>query len=224
MEHERESLADVYDRNYVNANYFGYRKWLYRPYIRALARRANLVRGSSVLDAGCGQGFFTWLFSELGCAALGVDISPEGISAANRQYGSSGARYLVGDVRNLGFAAQFDCVFTRSCSLYNKEGFGTSADLTDRFLEYVKPGGVFIFDYYTRLSSRRKSASWTYHSLRDLKRHFSRYTKVETFFSLRIDSILVGSSAFSKPASWINTKVSKWTGVGGELVAIVYKQ
>jgi SAM-dependent methyltransferase len=223
MQPERDSLVKAYDRDYLRADYFGYREWLYRPYIKALARRARLEPGCSILDAGCGQGFFTQVFVDLGFSALGADMSIEGIRAAKRQYGSTRARYIVGDVRNLGFRSEFDCVFTRSCSLYNREALGELTAVTDKLLEYVRPGGVLIFDYYTRLSPRRKSSSWIYHSLRAVRSHFSQYPRSEVFFSLRADSLIFGSLTFSRPVSAIDATLSRWCGVGGELVAIVRK-
>src|SRR5215813_11357591 len=80
-EPERESVAATYNRNYRHLDFFGYKEWLYRPYIKALAKKAGLKAGCRILDAGCGQGFFTWLFADLGFAAVGADISEGGIRA-----------------------------------------------------------------------------------------------------------------------------------------------
>jgi len=223
MPSERATVVDAYDRYYLRPDYFGYRDWLYRPYIKALAKRAGLKPGFKVLDAGCGQGFFTGVFADLGLVAIGVDVSAEGIRAAHRQYASTGARYIVGDVRNMGLRSEFDCVFTRSCSLYNRDALDELTEVSDELLSYVKDGGVFIFDYYTRLGSRRKSASWIYHSVRAVRRHFSHYPKSEVFFSVRADSLILGSLTFSRPVSLMSAVVSRWCGIGGELVAIVRK-
>src|SRR3990172_9238249 len=121
MQSEQESLSARYDRNYRCPNYFRYREWLYRPFMKAMVKRARLEPGARILDAGCGQGFFTWLFADLGFTAVGADISSEGIRAAHRQYGSTRARYIIADVSELGFRNIFHCVFTRGCSLYNKD-------------------------------------------------------------------------------------------------------
>jgi SAM-dependent methyltransferase len=223
MQQDHQSVVDAYDRHYAVANHFAHREWVYLPYMRALVQKAKLSPGASVLDAGCGQGFFTWLFARLGFDAVGVDISEQGIISARAHYGASGARYLLGDVRNLGTGNQFDCVFTRSCSLYNEERFRNLTEVTDCLLEYVKPGGIFIFDYNTHLTARRNVVSWIDHSLEDVRSHFAVYQHVQTYFSLRLDSLLLGSVAFSETVSRIDATVSKWTGIGGELIAIVAK-
>jgi SAM-dependent methyltransferase len=224
MQPECEDLAQRYDRNYLQPNYFDYKEWLYRPYIKALVKKAGLKKGSSVLDAGCGQGFFTSLFADLGFAAVGVDISAEGIRAAQRKYSSSRACYVVGDIRTPDLARQFDCVFTRSCSLFNSEAFGELQEVTDAFLTHVRPGGIFIFDYYTKLSPREASPSWIYHSLAAADKHFSKYPRAQVFFSLRFDAIALGSLALTPWSTKIAAIVSQRTGIGGELLALVRKE
>lgn len=212
----QEQVATAYDRNYKAANYFRYRPWMYRPYVKALATRAGLRAGATVLDVGCGQGFFTSLFGDLGFQATGIDLSTAGIAAAMGTY--RGPRFFVGDALNLPFREQFDCVFTRSCSLYNTREFGLDDSVTQRLLEYVKPGGVFIFDYYTRL--RKSGEGWIYHQREDVRKHFSRFAPTQTYFSLRLDAMLFGAGALTRGWSDVAAMAG---GLGGELVAIVRK-
>jgi SAM-dependent methyltransferase len=212
---------DRYDDKYRRAHYFRYRQWLYRPFVKALINKANLRAGCRVLDVGCGQGFFSWLFADFGLKPVGVDISGEGIRSAERDYGCSGARFEVGDVISLDCEGTYDCVFARGLSLYNTEDFEEARDITDALLTYLKPNGVMIFDYYTNLCERRKSESWIYHTLADVKRHFSLYPGAEVYFSLRIETLVFGSWALSFPFTLLAALVSRYTGIGGELIAIV---
>jgi SAM-dependent methyltransferase len=224
MNSEIQNLARSYDKNYQHSNFFGYRPWMYRAYIRALAKKAGLARESRILDLGCGQGFFTSLFADLGMKATGVDISVEAIRSATQQYGSDGARFEVADVTRLPYKNEFDCAFVRSCSLYNAEGFEVNREVSDLFLGYVKQGGVLIFDYYSRLGSRKISKTWRFHSLAAVKKHFSCYPEARVFASLRLDAILLGSLALSDPITRLAALASWSTGIGCELVAIVRKQ
>jgi len=214
-------IARKYDIKYRNSEFFHYRKWLFRPFVKAIVAKARLQSGYRVLDAGCGQGFFSGLFAELGMRTLGVDISSEAIRMATGKYGSSGATFEVGDVEHLHFENSFDCVFVRGCSLYNSEDFAANQRVTDGFLRYAKPGGVLIFDYYTNLCTRKKSKSWQYHSVAAAKRHFSGYTGAEVYFSLRLDTLLFGRFAFSRIMSQFGKLFSSTTGFGGDLVVFV---
>lgn len=61
-----------------------------RPYLRAsLALFAELVHragGGAVADIGCGPGYVTGHLHELGVDAFGIDLSPEMITIARRDY------------------------------------------------------------------------------------------------------------------------------------------
>jgi SAM-dependent methyltransferase len=214
-------IAASYDRFYRQPNYFHYRGWMYRPYIRSLIAMAGLKKGSRVLDAGCGQGFFTSLFAAAGMDALGADISAEGVAQAKNFHGGSGAKFEVGDALRLPYMDAFDCVYSRSCSLYNRPDFAEHRALTDALLGYVRPGGMLIFDYYSNLAARKQNDSWRYHSLREVRRHFSVYPGSRIYFSLRFDTLLLGRHAFA--LTGVNALASRLSGIGGDLVALVRK-
>jgi SAM-dependent methyltransferase len=215
--------AKTYNDKYNTPNFFRDRLWLHRPFVKALIRKAGLGVGSRLLDAGCGQGFFTALFAEQGIDALGVDVSSVGIEAAKKSYEFSLARFQVGDIMMLPFEEQFDCIFTRSCSLYNTTDFSHDTSVTDQLIRYVRPGGVLVFDYYTRLSENARSEGWLYHSMSQVRQHFASYPNTEVYFSLRLETRLLGSFAFSSSISYIANLVSRTTGIGGEVVVFVRK-
>jgi len=215
-----QEIARAYNTNYSTPNYFGDKRWLYKPFVRALVSEAGLAPGASVLDAGCGQGFFSALIAEEGMDVLGVDLSEVGIEAARRAYGKL-ARFEVGDILQLPADRKFDCVFTRSCSLYNTMGFAEDTSVTDYLLRHVAQGGVLVFDYYTRLSARQISSTWRYHTLADAGSHFSRYDNARIRFSVRLETRLLGRHSFLPAMSSLSALLSRTTGIGGELVAFV---
>jgi 2-polyprenyl-3-methyl-5-hydroxy-6-metoxy-1,4-benzoquinol methylase len=67
--------------------------------------------GRRVLDAGCGVGYGTEMLARAGAAeAVGVDVAAEAIESAQRD-AADGARFLVGDIRELPFDdGSFDLV------------------------------------------------------------------------------------------------------------------
>jgi len=73
------------------------------------------VRGKSVLDLGCGEGFYTRRLRQLGAArVVGVDISSEMIALAQQEETAAplGVEYRVGDVRTADRIGAFDLVVT----------------------------------------------------------------------------------------------------------------
>jgi SAM-dependent methyltransferase len=73
------------------------------PYLRAsLALFAELVRdigGGPVADLGCGPGYVTRHLNDLGVDAFGIDLSPEMIAIARRDYPD--LRFDVGTMTDL---------------------------------------------------------------------------------------------------------------------------
>jgi SAM-dependent methyltransferase len=176
MTHNIDDVTSRYKEKYTKENYFKYRAWVYKPFIKALARKARLNKEANILDAGCGQGYFTHLLAELGFNVIWVDLSIEGIAAA-KKITRERAAFKVGDVLGLPYRESFDCVFVRGCSLYNSLDFSCNPEPTQTLLTYIKPSGCLIFDYHTNLSPRKHSNTWLYHSLAGVNSHFSRYLR-----------------------------------------------
>ncbi|MFL6100817.1 MAG: class I SAM-dependent methyltransferase [Actinomycetales bacterium] len=76
------------------------------PYLRAsLALFAELVRdagGGLVADVGCGPGYVTHHLHQLGVDAFGIDLSPEMVAIARRDYPA--LRFDVGTMTDLDLA------------------------------------------------------------------------------------------------------------------------
>jgi SAM-dependent methyltransferase len=212
--------ADFYDKSYQKENYFLYQDWLYEPYISSLVAFCGLEKGSSILDVGCGQGFFSYLFAKQGMKVSGIDISETGIHKANDSYGQLGVSFAVSDIQTATVFEQFDCIFVRSCSLYNSDDFPLNSDLTDRMLKHLKPTGTFIFVYNSNFSSR-PSPTWRYHSLEDVREHFGKYTNVQIFFLNKITTYLLRKWSMARVVTLINVFLSKVSGIGGEIVCIL---
>src|SRR4029453_8976057 len=77
-----------------------------RPYLRAsLDVFAELVRGAGggpVADVGCGPGYVTGYLPDAGVDAFGIDLSPEMIAIAQRDYPD--LRFQVGTMTDLDLA------------------------------------------------------------------------------------------------------------------------
>ena len=215
-------MAEFYNESYKRRNYFRYPTWIYGPYISSLISFCGLKRGDSVLDIGCGQGFFSYLFSKEGMKVYGIDISEVGIRTAESLYKRLDITFAVSDVKTATFAEQFDCVFVRSCSLYNSVDFPLRAEVTENFLRHLKVGGIFIFAYNSTLSSK-PSLKWQYHSLEDIQRHFSGYPNAEFFFLNKMTTCVLRKYSFNPFVTRLNSCLTRILGVGGDLVCVLKK-
>jgi ubiquinone/menaquinone biosynthesis C-methylase UbiE len=218
-----QSTKEWYDTFYEKDNSFGYREWIYRPYLKALFAKAGLKAGLTVLDVGCGQGFFSRLIKNFGMRVTGIDISNTAVKAASRDAGATDIRFLVADPNTMPAEHTFDCLFVRSFSLYNVEDFSRNHDVTDRLMRYLKDGGTFIFAYNTNLKFTNRCGSWRYHTLKEMREHFASYSKPKCFFTLKFDILILRRLAFNQVISTVNSMLSAVLGIGGDLVCIVRK-
>ncbi len=108
----------------------------YAPLSDALDRVLTECACHSVLDAGCGEGYYTNRMAASERNALGVDLSRAGIDAAAKSARmlGSGAAFAVGSIFSLPVLdASFDAVtniFAPCCE--------------SEFLRVLKTGGIFI--------------------------------------------------------------------------------
>jgi SAM-dependent methyltransferase len=214
--------TDFYNERYKRQNYFRYSTWLYAAYVSSLVTFCGLRDGDSLLDVGCGQGLFSYLFCKHNLKVRGIDISETGVRAAVSLYGKFGVTFAVEDIRTPTYRQAFDCVFVRSCSLYNTETFPVRSDITQNLLHLLKENGALIFIYNSNCSSK-KSLTWRYHSLRDVKEHFSHYPDAQIFFINRLTSFLLRRYSFSRSITRLNILLSSALGIGGEIVCILKK-
>lgn len=214
--------SSFYDETYKRPNYFRYQNWLYEPYVSSLIAFCDLKKGASVLDVGCGQGFFSYLFSKNGMRVHGIDMSETGISAAQRLYGHLGITFAISNIETATFPEQFDCIFIRSCSLYNTDRFPGQNETTNRLLKHLKTGGIFIFAYNSNFSSK-SSPKWRYHSIEDVRMHFSDYFNAQVFFLNKITTYLLRAHSFNPSVTHFNALLSNVSGLGGDLICIFEK-
>jgi ubiquinone/menaquinone biosynthesis C-methylase UbiE len=104
------------------------------------------LRGLTVLDVACGEGFYTRLLRRRGAARVtGVDLSQGMIDLARNQEAQQhlGIEYLVGDARKLSDVGQFD--LTVAAYLLNyATGREDLQAMCDGIAHSLKPGGRFV--------------------------------------------------------------------------------
>ena len=102
--------------------------------------------GKSILDLGCGEGFYIRKFRHEGAArVVGVDISPKMIELAREEEARNpvGIAYFVGDVQEIGQIGSFDLVVASYLLNYaqTKEQL---LKMCQSIFSNLKPGGRFV--------------------------------------------------------------------------------
>ena len=90
--------AASYDAWYATAR----GRWIGMAEFRLLSRVLQSRPGDTLLDVGCGTGWFTRRFAEKGLLATGLDPNPDWLAFAQIK-GPPAIRWIVGDARALPF-------------------------------------------------------------------------------------------------------------------------
>ena len=104
-----------------------------------------LPRGKRILDAGCGNGYSTAIFSQYAEFVLGVDYSESMIKRANKEFGHiENIEFDVQDVLALDVPEQsFDVAITQRC-LINLSSWEDQVKAIENIAKSLKPEGVFF--------------------------------------------------------------------------------
>lgn len=126
---------------YAPGEFVGQESFMTAGEIRALAMRAGIGPGVTVLDLCCGTGGPGRLLTrELGCAYLGVDASASAVAIARERAGELPCRFETAVVPPLP-AGSFDVVLLLETML----AFGDKDALVRHVAAAVRPGGRFAF-------------------------------------------------------------------------------
>jgi demethylmenaquinone methyltransferase/2-methoxy-6-polyprenyl-1,4-benzoquinol methylase len=107
--------------------------------IATILDNAGVTPGADVLDVACGTGvlFPDYLARDVG-SLTAVDISPEMVRIARSKYPEDKVTVCCGDVEELDFDKQFDCIV-----VYNAfPHFPEPAQLIESLAGLLKPGGI----------------------------------------------------------------------------------
>ncbi len=113
-----------------------------RQEVEFLVDALELRPGMRVLDAGCGPGRHALELAARGISVVGVDLSPEFVELARAATGDLPAEFRVGDIRALGFDAEFDAVICLCQGGFGLLGGGDGETAALRQLAgALRPGG-----------------------------------------------------------------------------------
>lgn len=118
-----------------------------------------LPQNARILDIGCGPGLYTKAFAKEGLRVTGLDFSENSIQYARTHDPQS--EYILADYLEMDFDNAFDMITLIYCDYAALIPLERKA-LLQRVYSALKPGGLFILDVFTSLSSagHRAGSSW----------------------------------------------------------------
>jgi SAM-dependent methyltransferase len=115
--------------------------------IAVFEKHLRLEPGSAVLDVPCGEGRIGRALARRGHRVTGVDITERFLEEGRRRAEADGVemRFVHGDMRELGFAGEFDAAvnFWGSFGYFDADGDRAVAEGVARAL---RPGGRFLIE------------------------------------------------------------------------------
>ena len=132
------------------------------PYLRSsLALFAELVRdagGGPVADVGCGPGYVTRHLRDLGVDAFGIDLSPEMIAIARRDYPD--LRFEVGTMTDLDLADGSVTGVLAFWSVIHVPDHSVP-DVFGQFRRVLRPGGPLLVGFHVGDETRHTSEGYS---------------------------------------------------------------
>ena len=132
------------------------------PYLRmSLALFAELVRaagGGPVADVGCGPGYITHHLHALGVDAFGIDLSPNMIAIARRDY--PGLRFEEGTMTHLDLADDSVAGVLAFWSVIHVPNHSVPG-VFEQFRRVLRPGGPLLVGFHVGDEARHTSEGYS---------------------------------------------------------------
>ncbi len=118
----------------------------------AVVRLLGLRPGQSVLDVCCGYGRHALELARRGFRVTGIDLAPRQIEEARRRAQAAGVdvRFVLGDVREMDFQAEFDACLNLFTSFGFFETEAENQAMLNRIAGATSPGGSFLLETWNR--------------------------------------------------------------------------
>jgi SAM-dependent methyltransferase len=158
---------------------------------RALREAGRDPAGRSVLDAGCGTGFFTAYYLARGARVTGLDIAPVSIERLRARH--PGARFVLADVSDAALGERFDIVNAFDV-LYHITDDARWERALRHLAEAVAPGGaLLITDTFATLP--RPAAH-------NLPRPLERYRELLSLSGLELGTVYPTHLLLNRELGW----------------------
>lgn len=144
------NLSEVYDKKYFRKRYpkrvgiLKKRHWFfYELPLLELEKLFSILRPSTIVDMGCGNGLITAELSKYANLAIGVDMSQYAVALAKRDFRSDKLDYIRGCIQNPCFKRSFTDVIV-CLDILEHVDISLVHLIFNNFRDVMKKGGVLI--------------------------------------------------------------------------------
>lgn len=127
-----------------------------KAFIRSLMKKFHMKRGGTLLDIGCGNGAYSFLFQQGGMKVTGVDLSKNAIEYCNANHHGE-IEFVCADVFDLkDIDTKFDYIFCNFFTFFNAFDVPEAGKpYADKIMSYLKKPGMLLFVWITDLTAVR---------------------------------------------------------------------
>jgi SAM-dependent methyltransferase len=167
---DRKELLTYYDQFYLRDDFRYYSESVTKRFFEGVLSKCRIRPPGTILDVGCGTGYYCKIFHDLGFRPVGIDFSKSAIEKAKEKYPH--LEFQVADALNLPFKpSTFDVILSYGCSVVSTYDLSAIQDYIRHLTTYLKPRGWLLLIGGSNLSGSRLSPStWLAHSWKDLLR------------------------------------------------------
>jgi ubiquinone/menaquinone biosynthesis C-methylase UbiE len=165
---DSQEVLSYYDQFYSSGDFKYYPEKLTKKFFAGIFAKCHISPPGTVLDVGCGTGYYCNIFHEMGFQPTGVDFSKTAIARAREKYPK--LEFHVGDALNLPFdPSSFDIILSYGCSVVSTFEVSKIQGYIRHLMTFIKPGGWLLLVGGSNLSGRRhETSSWLSHTWSDL--------------------------------------------------------
>ena len=116
-------------------------RYMFQRHLQAYQFSVNFCRERVILDAGCGEGYGSYLLSDAAARVIGIDKSEEAINHCKEKYVRQNLEYRAMDVRSMDLA---DGLFDVAVSFQAIEHLGDAQKFINELRRVLKKGGSAI--------------------------------------------------------------------------------
>lgn len=155
----------------------------------------SLQKGAQCLDLACGNGRHSIYFAKRGLSVTGLDLSPYLINQAEKRLAKeyrkyrSNLRFVIGDMKHIGFSGRFDLVVNLFSSFGYFETDRENFMVINGISRSLKEGGYFLFDFLNKGHLSRNLVPYNHKLLGDTAyvqiRHFENSFVIKNIFIIQ---------------------------------------